>query len=179
MDSIILKFLSTRASRLDLGQNFTAARVALTGRLMPMPVLEHSVFEFIERFKQHAVKTTLYPQIEGSPLIEAKLGSQVIYLFDRTGPYSAKHGAALVIVNPVTETIAPSEAEDLLSITGISSLEAVGIVLEMEQSHVIVKTRGVTLVVGVLDDSWKSVKLGQRVAFKSVDAVHGFYLKAL
>ena len=144
-----------------------------------MPVLEHSVFEFIERFKQHAVKTTLYPQIEGSPLIEAKLGSQVIYLFDRTGPYSAKHGAALVIVNPVTETITASDAGDLLSITGVSSLEAVGVIVETEQSHVIVKTRGVTLVVGVLDDSWKIAKSGQRIAFKSVDAVHGFYLKAL
>ena len=144
-----------------------------------MPVLEHSVFEFIERFKQHAIKTTLYPQIEGSPLIEAKLGSQVIYLFDRTGPYSAKHGAALVIVNPVTETIALSEADELLLITGVSSLEAVGVVMEAEQSHVIVKVKGMPLVVGVLDDSWKSVKFGQRVAFKSVDVVHGFYLKAL
>ena len=162
-----------------MGQSFAAARAALTGRLFIMPVLEHSVFEFIERFKQHAVKTTLYPQIEGSPLIEAKLGSQVIYLFDRTGPYSAKHGAALVIVNPVTETITSSEAGESLSITGVSSLEAVAVVVETEQSHVIVKTRGVTLVVGVLDDSWKNVKPGQRVAFKSVDAVHGFYLKAL
>lgn len=144
-----------------------------------MPVLEHSVFEFIERFKQHAVKTTLYPQIEGSPLIEAKLGSQVIYLFDRTGPYSAKHGAALVIVNPVTQTVTSSEAEESLSITGVSSLEAIGVVVETEQSHVIVKVKGVTLVVGVLDDSWKNVKTGQRVAFKSVDAIHGFYLKAL
>ena len=144
-----------------------------------MPVLEHSIFEFIERFKQHAIKTTLYPQIEGSPLMEAKLGSQVIYLFDRTGPYSAKHGSALVIVNPVTETITSSQADELLSITGVSSVEAVGVVVETEQSHVIVKVKGVTLVVGVLDDTWKNIKVGQRVEFKSVDAVHGFYLKAI
>lgn len=70
-----------------------------------MPVLEHSAAEFVERFKHHAARVTLYPQTEASPLLEARVGGRVIYLFDRVGPYSARPGEALVIVNPVAETV--------------------------------------------------------------------------
>ena len=57
-----------------------------------MPVLEQSVAEFMERWKQHATIATVYPQPEGSPLLEARVGGRVIYLFDRVGPYVARHG---------------------------------------------------------------------------------------
>jgi hypothetical protein len=144
-----------------------------------MPVLEHSVAEFIERFKHHVLRTTLYPQTEASPMLEAKIGSQVVYLFDRTGPYSARHGAALVIVHPVAETVFATDAAETLTVTGVSGLEAVGEVIEIQPNFVVVRVRGVPLVVGTLDDSWRAVRVGNRVGFSSVDGVHGFYLKAL
>jgi hypothetical protein len=143
-----------------------------------VPVLEHSVTEFIERFKHHAARVTLYPQTEASPLLEARVGGRVVYLFDRVGPYSAKAGEALVIVNPMSETVFRTDAEESLTINGVSSIEGVGQVLETQQGYVVVQARA-PLVVGVLDDSWKHAKVGDRVAFSSVDAVHGFYLKAV
>ncbi len=143
-----------------------------------MPVLEHSVSEFIERFKQHAARVTLYPQIEASPLLEAKVGNRVIYLFDRTGPYSAKPGEALVIINPIAETVFATDAEESLTVNGISSIEGVGQVLETQQGYVVVQARA-PMVVGVFDESWKTLKPGDRAAFSSVDAVHGFYLRGL
>jgi hypothetical protein len=143
-----------------------------------MPVLEHSIAEFIERFKHRASRVTLYPQTEASPLMEVKLSNRVIYLFDRTGPYSAKPGEALVIVNPTAETVFKTDAEEALTITGVSSLEGVGRVLETQQGYVIVEARAV-MVVGVFDDSWKTVKVGDQVGFSSLDPVHGFYLKSV
>jgi hypothetical protein len=143
-----------------------------------MPVLEHSIAEFIERFKHHASRVTLYPQTEASPLMEVKLSNRVIYLFDRTGPYSAKPGEALVIVNPTAETVFKTDAEEALTITGVSSLEGVGRVLETQQGYVIIEARAV-MVVGVFDDSWRVVKVGDQVGFSSLDPVHGFYLKAV
>ena len=143
-----------------------------------MPVLEHSVAEFIERFKHHAARVNLYPQIEASPLLEVKVANRVIYLFDRTGPYTAKPGEALVIVNPTAETVFKTDAEESLTINGISSIEGVGRVLETQQGYVIVQARA-PMVVGVFDDSWKGLNIGDQVGFSSLDPVHGFYLKSL
>jgi hypothetical protein len=144
-----------------------------------MPVLEHSVAEFIERFKHHALNTVVYPQPEASPLMEVKLNNKVIYLFDRTGPYTARHGAGLVIVHPVAETVFATDGEDALTVTAISGLEAVGEVMETQQGFVVLRSGQIPLVVGVLDQSWKTLKVGQRAGFSSVDGVHGFYLKRL
>lgn len=141
-----------------------------------MPVLENSVAEFVERWREHAANALLYPQPEGSPLLEARLGGRVVYLLDRTGPYTARPGEARVIVHPVAETLAATdETEDRLTVTGVSRLEAVGSVLEVARSVVVVLAR-VPLVVGVFDESWRRLRAGDRVGVQSLAPVHGFYL---
>ena len=47
--------------------------------------------------------------------------------------------------------------------------------LEVEQGFVIVQARA-PLVVGVFDDSWKRVSVGQMVSFESLEPLHGFVL---
>lgn len=139
-----------------------------------MPVLENSVAEFIERWKHHTTRVTLYPQLEGSPLLEISAGGRVLYVLDRVGPYAAKPGEVSMIVNPMTETVFGVDlTSESLTITGISSIEAVGSVLEVSRDFVIVQAR-LPLVVGVLDQSWKECKVGQMVSFVSLEPIHGF-----
>lgn len=144
-----------------------------------MPVLEHSISEFVEQFKAHAAKVFLYPQIEASPLLEVRVGGRVVYVFDRVGPYVATHGEALMIINPMVETVLPTELrEAALNNTGISKLEGVGQVLATEPNHIILEARA-PLVLGVLDDSWRRVRLGDWVAFSSLEPVHGFFVRSV
>jgi hypothetical protein len=144
-----------------------------------MPVLEHSTIEFLEHFKAHAARVFLYPQIEASPLLEARVGGRIVYLFDRTGPYSAVNGEALMIVNPMVETVTVSETQEAdLNVLGVSKLEGVGQVVAVEPNHVVLLTRAL-LVIGVLDDSWRKVKVGDWVRFSSLEPVHGFFVKSV
>ena len=144
-----------------------------------MPVLEHSTIEFVEHFKAHAARVFLYPQIEASPLLEVRVGGRVIYLFDRTGPYGAVNGEALLIVNPMVNTLALAQTQEaILNILGVSKLEGVGKVIAVEPNHVVLEARA-TLVIGVLDDSWRKVKIGDWVGFSSLEPVHGFFVKSI
>jgi hypothetical protein len=144
-----------------------------------MPVLEHSTIEFLEHFKGHAARVFLYPQIEASPLLEVRVGGRVVYLFDRTGPYGAVNGEALMIVNPMVDTLVVTENRVMdLNVVGVSKLEGVGRVVAVEPNHVVLEARA-PLVVGVLDDSWRKVKLGDWVQFSSLEPVHGFFVKSV
>jgi hypothetical protein len=144
-----------------------------------MPVLEHSTIEFLEHFKAFAARVFLYPQIEASPLLEARVGGRVVYLFDRTGPYSAVPGEALLIVNPMADTIESTVAQEAdFRVLGISKIEGVGKVIGVEPNHVVLLARA-PLVVGVLDDSWRKVKIGDWVKFSSLEPVHGFFVKSI
>ncbi len=139
-----------------------------------MPVLENSVAEFIERWKHHTTRVTLYPQLEGSPLLEIGAGGRVLYVLDRVGPYAAKPGEVNMIVNPMTQTVFPVNlSEASLTVTSISGIEAVGEVLEVSRDFVVIQAR-LPLVVGVLDQSWKDIKTGQMVSFVSLEPIHGF-----
>ncbi len=142
-----------------------------------MPVLEHSTEEFVERFKAFATKVFLYPQIEASPLLEVRVGGRVVYMFDRLGPYAARSGDALMIVNPMLDSIEKSEvAEAELVVLGVSKLEGVGLVKHVEANHVVVEAKA-TLLLGVLDDSWRNIRVGDWVKFSSLEPVHGFFLR--
>jgi hypothetical protein len=144
-----------------------------------MPVLEHSTIEFLEHFKAYAARVFLYPQIEASPLLEARVGGRVVYLFDRMGPYSAVNGEALMIVNPMVETVTVSETQEAdLNVLGVSKLEGVGQVVAVEPNHVMLEARAL-LVIGVLDDSWRKVKVGDWLQFSSLEPVHGFFVKSV
>ena len=133
--------------------------------------------EFLERWKHQAALVTVYPRPEGSGLLEVRAGGRVLYLMDRTGPYTAKSGEARVILNPVAETITALEdnPDEVLVPAGISRVQATGTVLEVQPGFVVVQAR-TPLVVGVLDDSWKNLKAGQPVTLESLEPVHGFTL---
>lgn len=143
-----------------------------------MPVLENSIAEFIQTWKHHAALGVVYPQPEGSPLLEVRVGGRVIYLLDRVGPYAARPGEVNLIVHPVAETVTRSEArEEELRPIGVSRIEAIGSVLEVSRGFVVVQARA-PLVVGVFDDSWRSLKPDEFVSVESLEPVHGFYLGA-
>lgn len=143
-----------------------------------MPVLENSIAEFIQSWKHRATPAIVYPQPEGSPLLEVRIGGRVIYLLDRVGPYAARPGEVNLIVHPIAETVTRVEpAEEELRPVGVSRIEALGSVLEVSRSFVVVQAR-VPLVIGVFDDSWRDLKSGEFVAVSSLEPVHGFYLSA-
>jgi hypothetical protein len=142
-----------------------------------MPVLEHSVSEFIEHFKAHASRVQVYPQTEASPLLEVKLGGKVVYLFDRVGPYLATTGEALMIVNPMVQGVLPSQTQEAeLRTVGVSKLEGVGKVLAVLNHHIVLEATA-KLVLGVLDESWRGVKVGDWLEFSSLEPVHGFFVR--
>jgi hypothetical protein len=144
-----------------------------------MPVLEHSVSEFIEHFKAHASRVQLYPQTEASPLLEVKVGGRVVYLLDRVGPYVANAGEAMMIVNPMVQSVQSSETrEAALHAVGVSKLEGVGQVLAVTPNHIVLETTA-KLVLGVLDDSWRTVQVGDWLEFSSLEPVHGFFVRRM
>ena len=89
--------------------------------------LENSEQEFLTRYAEFAASGTLYPQIEGSPLMEFSSAGRVLFLFDRTGPYRAHPGPARgagVLCTPATfvGTILPSSVIRVASMTAKSTL---------------------------------------------------------
>ncbi len=139
-------------------------------------VLENSIEEFIERFRTDAASGNLYPQPEGSVLLEFVAAGQVVYLFDRTGPYTAKPGPARVIVHPVLKTFSPSEIqEESLVVTQISALEGVGKITRTEKGFLIVQAK-MPLVCGLLDHEQPDLKPGDWIRFETRPPTHGFYL---
>jgi hypothetical protein len=142
-----------------------------------MPVLEHSVSEFVEHFKAHASRVQVYPQTEASPLLEVKVGGKVVYLLDRVGPYVAGNGEALMIVNPMVQGVQPSKTQEAsLQTVGISKLEGVGQVLAVVPNHIVLETTA-KLVLGILDESWRGVQVGDWLEFSSLEPVHGFFVR--
>lgn len=94
-------------------------------------MIELSPEEFTQRHRQYAAEGLIYPQTEGSPLLEFVAGGRVLYLLDRCGPYAARPGAARVIVNGMLSRWERSQSEhESLNVVGVSGLEGVGQVLE-------------------------------------------------
>jgi hypothetical protein len=142
-----------------------------------MPVLEHSVSEFIEQFKTHASRVTVYPQTEASPLLEVRVGGKVVYVFDRVGPYATPTGDVWMIINPMVNTLVKTESREAeLNLAGVSKLEGVGQVVAFAPSHVVVQAKA-KLVLGVLDDSWRGFAVSDWVEFSSLEPVHGFFVR--
>ncbi len=139
-------------------------------------VLENSPDEFIARFQEFAAQGTLYPHIEGSPLLEFASKGRVLYLFDRCGPYGIASGEASVIVHPLLKTWElTNEREERLFSSGVSSVEGSGKVLEVQRGFLIVQAR-ITLVMGVLENTMPKVLAGEWIKFSSEAPIHGFVL---
>lgn len=140
--------------------------------------LENSEGEFTARFAEFAAHGTLYPQREGSPLMEFAAGGRVLYLFDRNGPYSAKPGPAKVIVHGVLEagalTLLSGPQQEKLALVGISAVEGQGRVLSVSRRICVVHAR-IPLVLAAFvplpacqPDDW--------VSFRTTAPLHGFWL---
>ena len=140
-------------------------------------VLESSVEEFVARFRSHAARGTLYPQGEGSPLLEFAAAGRVLYLFDRSGPYALRPGEGELIVHGVADLIEPTgEREETWRALGVSAVEGVGEVVEVGRGLGVVRAR-LPIVLGRFD-GWPNVRAGDWVRFKTLPPLHGFAISS-
>lgn len=141
--------------------------------------LENSEVEFVQQYREYAASGTLYPQIEGSPLLEFSAGGRVLFLFDRLGPYAASSGPARVIVHGQMEGSAmeqlPEVEQEVLNSVGISQVEGMGRLVVPGQRTVVVQAR-IPLVLSTLD-SFPTLSPGSWVKFRTQPPLHGFVLK--
>jgi len=141
-------------------------------------MIEISPEEFKERHRQYAASGLIYPQPEGSPLLEFAAGGRVLYLLDRCGPYSVKPGPAQVIVNGVLsrcERLPDEHGAESLTVVGVSSLEGVGQVLERPRGGaptLVVRAR-LTLVLNA-HAPLEGVNPGDWISFATEAPLHGF-----
>lgn len=139
--------------------------------------LETSETEFTETYAAHAATGELYPQREGSPLLEFAAGGRVLYLFDRCGPYAARPGPARVIVHGVLDparvaVLSPGEHGPALHVQGISAVEGVGQVVQVSRRTWVVQAR-LPLVLASFDPLPDAAP-GDWVSFATVPPLHGF-----
>lgn len=142
---------------------------------MALMVLENSVEEFVARYAAHATRGVLFPGVEGSPLLEFESGGVVLYLFDRSGPYSAAAGSARMLVHGVAkafEVLGADDRPESLSATGISAVEGVGRVVQASRNVLVVQAR-LPLVLGSFAPL-PGVRVGEWVRFETEPPLHGF-----
>ncbi|WP_216325722.1 hypothetical protein [Deinococcus aestuarii] len=146
--------------------------------------LESSELEFASRYEAFAAQGQLYPQREGSPLLEFASGGRVLYLFDRTGPYRGRPGSARVVVHGVLDrrgggprVLTPAErgrARETLTVVGVSEVEGVGELLALSRRMWVVRAR-LPLVLGAFEEL-PDAGVGDWVAFRTLPPLHGFLL---
>ncbi|MDB5044817.1 MAG: hypothetical protein JWQ08_867 [Deinococcus sp.] len=143
--------------------------------------LESSETEFASRYAAWAAVGHVYPQREGSPLLEFSAGGRVLYLFDRSGPYAVKPGPARIVVNGIldltlTETRPRREGErEELTVIGISGLEGAGEVLEVSRRSWVVQAR-LPMVLSSFTPL-PEARPGDWVAFRTLPLLHGFMVE--
>lgn len=138
--------------------------------------LESSERDFAARFAPYAAHGLIYPQPEGSPLLEFVAGGRVLYLFDRSGPYAAQPGPARVVVHGVlqpgsVERASPERGETL-SVQGVSALEGCGQITHVLGRAWVVRAR-LPLVLAAFEEL-PEVSAGQWVTFRTLAPLHGF-----
>ncbi len=145
--------------------------------LVATPALETSPDDFAARFAPHAARGELWPQPEGSPLMEFVVGGLPLYLFDRTGPYTAKPGLAWVVIHGTLQHYAPlAQGRPQLSSPGVSQLEGVGQVIAVESRRTVVVEARMPLVLSGFEPL-KDVQLGDWLSFVTEAPLHGFLVK--
>jgi len=136
--------------------------------------MEESVEHYVAQWKPHATPAQCFARAEGNPLLEVRLPGHIIHIFERTNPYLLPPGPARLILNPMAESLTPTEVSAPgLQVIGLSRLKAWGRIL-VRQSHTVVIDAGVPLVVSVLAGVPTSVAVGDTVEFVSLAPIHGF-----
>jgi hypothetical protein len=138
--------------------------------------LESSERDFAARFAPHAAHGLIYPQPEGSPLLEFVAGGRVLYLFDRSGPYAAQPGHARVVVHGVlapgsVQPVSPERGETL-SVHGVSALEGCGQITHVVGQTWVVRAR-LPLVLSAFE-ALPPLNIGQWLTFRTLAPLHGF-----
>ena len=137
-------------------------------------MLETSVEDFVSRFADAAAAGQLYPQPEGSPLMEFVAGGRTLYLFDRTGPYTAKPGEARVIVHGTLARFAKvGSTEAKLSVVGVSGVEGVGQIIRLASRYTAVVQARVPLVLSSFNPL-PPLNVGEWLSFETQPPLHGF-----
>ena len=139
-------------------------------------MIEISPEEFTERHRQYAAEGLIYPQPEGSPLLEFAAGGRVLYLLDRCGPYTARPGLARVIVNGVLSRHERTESrQESLTIVGVSGLEGTGQIVDRPRGGaptLVVRSR-LTLVLNS-HAPLTDLEIGDWISFATEPVLHGF-----
>lgn len=146
--------------------------------------LESSELEFASRYEPYAASGLLYPQREGSPLLEFAAGGRVLYLFDRCGPYKGRPGPARVVVHGILDTsgeeprvLSPDEAaraRETLTVVGVSGTEGVGQLLAVARRVWVVQAR-LPLVLAAFGEL-PAARPGDWVTFRTAPPLHGFLI---
>lgn len=141
--------------------------------------LENSETDFIQRFASYAAEGILYPQREGSMLMEFSSAGRVLYLFDRSGPYVASPGQAKVIVHGILDLneleYLDQSAQELLQVEGISGLEGVGQIKHIYRRSWVVQAR-LPLILSDYD-TLPEIQEGTWIRFKTIPPLHGFIVE--
>ena len=143
--------------------------------------LESSERDFAAQYAAHAAHGLIYPQPEGSPLLEFAAGGRVLYLFDRCGPYAAQPGEARVVVHGVLEAdgvdlLSGADHRELLSVQGVSALEGCGRITHTLGKMWVVQAR-LPLVLAAFGPL-PPVTPGQWITFRTLAPLHGFVVWA-
>jgi hypothetical protein len=141
-------------------------------------MFEESPEAFITRWRSHAAPVTIFSRVEGSPLLEFEAAGAILQALERTGPYQAAIGPALLIINAVTDEVRLAEGEvEAIDVTGISAGRVQGRVIRREDPFLIVQA-GVPLVVGVLGRLQAELQAGVHVTFEVQPPLHAFVMNA-
>lgn len=147
-------------------------------------MLEESVENFINQWRDYALNVSFYARPEGSPLLELKAKQHVMQVFERTNPYGAPAGTGRAIIHALVEDFTVlDEGKKELTMTGVSRLEATGLVLEQRPCYLVIDV-GIPLVVGLAnakrqryDEPEQTPQLlGQWLHFENQAPLHGFVL---
>ena len=141
-------------------------------------MLETSVEDFVSRYREDAAEGELYPQPEGSPLMEFVSGGRALYLFDRTGPYTARPGPARVIVHATMSTferldVGSQAMQAQLSLVGVSGAQGVGQVTRLVSAYTVVVGARLPLVLSSFE-RLPALKVGDWLSFETQPPLHGF-----
>ncbi len=137
-------------------------------------MFEDSPDAFIARFKPFASEVEVFSRVEGSPLLELRVGDTIVQVLERTGPYLATPGMARIIINPMADAVTVAGGGiTALEATGLSRLHGSGLVVATED-RVLVVDVGVPLVIGLGSEIADTIASGDWVTFDTVPPIHGY-----
>lgn len=146
---------------------------------MVVAMIEDGPDAFVKRWREYASDAVLFARAEGSPLLEAELGGTVVQLLERTNPYLACPGAAVLLVNPTAALIeVTEEASPELVVPTRGALAGRGRVVAAD-GHIVVVDAGTPIVLACEDVPQQDVtETGAWVRFEAAPPIHGFVLSA-